>query len=187
MKIKITPKKIRHLILLLVLVLAGQYTANQALIQRELQSLDPAIVMGEIDELQSDTNLVTKVVDGDTFKISRNHTEDTVRLLSIDTPELNQSTNQPDCYALEASLYLQSLILNQSVILVPDTLQPDRDRYGRLLRYVYLPDNTFVNGLLVQEGYARAYTKINSDHLNYILNLEDQARQQQKGLWSACQ
>ena len=90
-------------------------------------------------------NTVTKVIDGDTIEIE---TEERVRLICIDSPE----TNEP--YYTEAKNFLISYILNKKVKLVKDV--SETDRYGRLLRYIYLEDE-FVNGVLVEEGYARVY------------------------------
>jgi len=76
--------------------------------------------------------------------------------------------------------------MDKHVRLETDSLQGDRDRYKRLLRYVYLEDGTFINAKLVQDGYAFAYTAADSDFLDQFRDLERQAREQGKGLWGAC-
>jgi len=81
-------------------------------------------------------------------------------------------------------------LLQQKVYLAYDTVQPQRDRYQRLLLYVYLPksDGTtlFINQYLVAEGFARIYDKVKSRELKNFQQLEMQAKKEQKGLWRAC-
>jgi endonuclease YncB( thermonuclease family) len=89
--------------------------------------------------------IVTRVIDGDTFELN---TGDRVRLILIDAPESNEK-----CY-LEAKTRLQQLVLNKEVRLEKDV--SETDKYGRLLRYVYV-DSIFVNYQLVREGLAYAY------------------------------
>jgi micrococcal nuclease len=89
--------------------------------------------------------IVTRVIDGDTFELN---TGDRVRLILIDAPESNEK-----CY-LEAKTRLQQLLLNKEVRLEKDV--SERDKYGRLLRYVYV-GSIFVNYQLVREGLAYAY------------------------------
>ena len=95
------------------------------------------------EEVSDDT--VIRVIDGDTFELA---TKDRVRLICIDTPELG------DKGSYEAKEYLESLVLNKEVRLEKDI--SETDRYGRLLRYVYV-NETFVNKELVQKGYAEIY------------------------------
>ncbi|MGJ3238763.1 MAG: thermonuclease family protein [Anaerolineae bacterium] len=90
---------------------------------------------------------VVNVVDGDTIDVVIGGTEYRVRYVGINTPERDEV-----CYQ-EASAANSALVLNQTVRLVPDT--SDTDRYGRLLRYIYVGD-TFVNRQLVADGYAEA-------------------------------
>jgi len=99
---------------------------------------------------------VSEVIDGDTFILSSG---ETVRLLCINAPEKDQEGYE------EATFYLRYLILNQQVILESD--QTDKDSYGRLLRYVYLnnSDKTFVNHLLVENGYSKIYRYGNDTRL----------------------
>ena len=130
------------------------------------------------------TGFVTRVVDGDTFVAIVDSEEVKVRLVGIDTPEI-KTKDASDCYALEAKLKLKELIEKQQVRLTSDSFQPDKDRYGRLLRYAFLEDLD-INKELISLGYARAYTKIKSDQLVTYLDLEQEAREGSKGLWEAC-
>jgi len=117
-------------------------------------------------------NTVTKVIDGDTIEIE---TEERVRLICIDSPE----TNEP--YYTEAKNFLISYILNKKVKLVKDV--SETDRYGRLLRYIYLEDE-FVNGVLVEEGYARVYRYSPDTKLcDKLSALETKAKNDKLGIW----
>jgi len=185
---KATPRNLIRLGLLIVLAFLGQYTASQTLVNRELKSLDPAQVLGEISPTPPpDFYQVTKIVDGDTIKVDINGQTETVRLLSIDSPEVHKPGTPVQCYGPEATDHLSLLLADGIVRLEPDTKQGDRDRYQRLLRYVYLPDGSEVNSTMVKDGYARAYTTIKSDQLPLMLELQQQAQDQHLGLWSACQ
>jgi micrococcal nuclease len=76
----------------------------------------------------------------------------------------------------------------RAVTLTTDPTQAERDRYGRLLAYVYRePDGAFVNAHLVRDGYARTLTIApNVAHANQFAQLARSARQSGRGLWSAC-
>ena len=131
---------------------------------------------------------VTKVIDGDTIQID---TGQKIRYIGMDTPELHKPRTPVQCFAELAYEKNRDLVLGKKIKLVKDV--SETDRYGRLLRYIYLQDKTatadgtFVNAYLVQEGYARVLTVppdvANSD---YFLKLQQQAQAQNKGLWSAC-
>ena len=94
--------------------------------------------------------LVSKVVDGDTIQLSDGRK---VRYIGIDTPETVHPSKAVECYGQEASVKNKELVLGKTVGLEKDV--SDTDRYGRLLRYVYL-DGIMINDLLVKEGFAKA-------------------------------
>ncbi|MCL4249241.1 MAG: thermonuclease family protein [Anaerolineae bacterium] len=123
---------------------------------------------------------VTRVVDGDTIEVSIAGNHDRIRLIGIDTPEYGR------CYADEATARQVALTANQVVLLEADTSQDDRDKYGRLLRYVWLPDGRMVNAILVAEGYAFEYTY--RDPYRYVeefMQLEHGAHLVDLGLWAS--
>lgn len=146
-----------------------------------------------INILSQETYLVTKVNDGDTFEIE---TGDRVRLLGIDTPEKWESgkldkdseRSGKDKETIKklgalASEYTENTLLNKKVILISDSTNSDKDRYGRLLRYAYLEDGTFFNLKIIQDGYAYAYTKYPIIFQNEFLEAQRQARENSLGLW----
>lgn len=134
-------------------------------------------------EQPQETFLVTRVVDGDTIEIEGGKR---VRYIGIDTPETVDPNRPTGCYGKEASNKNSELVLNKKVRLVKDV--SDTDRYGRLLRYVYI-DNTFVNDYLVKEGYAKASTYAPDVKFSeQFAASEREARENKRGLWgSACE
>ncbi len=126
----------------------------------------------------SNTGLVKKVIDGDTLQMADGSK---VRLIGIDAPE----TSQNECYAQESTDYLASLTQDKEITLTRDTLNSDKDKYGRLLRYIYL-ENENINLKLIQEGYAVYYGKYPFELADTFRQTEKQSKEQKLGLWSAC-
>ncbi|WP_324825160.1 thermonuclease family protein [Sinanaerobacter sp. ZZT-01] len=100
---------------------------------------------------------VIRVVDGDTFVALLNEQEEKVRLIGVDTPESvhPDKSKNTEAGAL-ASEYASGLLENQTVQLELDV--QERDKYGRILAYVYLEDGTFLNEKLILDGYAKIAT-----------------------------
>ena len=126
---------------------------------------------------------VIRVIDGDTFVLD-NGTEkgDKVRLIGIDAPETrNSGKRKIGFYGKEAKEYLTNLIADKQIRLQFDVGK--RDRYGRLLAYVYLGD-LFINAELVKRGYAQVYTvPPNVKYAELFVELEREARKARRGLW----
>jgi micrococcal nuclease len=132
---------------------------------------------------------VVRVVDGDTLTALIDGRREEVRLLGIDTPEVHRPDTPVQCYGPQASARTRALLPpDTSIRVVTDPSQDRRDRYGRLLAYVYRePDGAFVNAQLVRDGYARTLTIApNVAHANQFAQLARSARQSGRGLWSAC-
>jgi micrococcal nuclease len=128
--------------------------------------------------------LVTRVVDGDTFKIDLGGgRDDTVRMLGIDTPETVKLDAPVETYGKEASEYTKKLLTGKTACLEADV--GERDRFDRRLAYVYLEDGTFVNERLVAEGYATALTiPPNVRFADELEDAEQKARRAGLGLWN---
>ncbi len=122
---------------------------------------------------------VRRVIDGDTLVVVTANGEETVRLLAVDTPE------RGDCYAPEATRFLAEKTA-EGVVLESDVTQPDRDRFGRLLRYVNVNEQN-LNLQMLQQGMARRYDLKGRDRYAAALDAaEAQARSEGVGLWGAC-
>jgi len=123
---------------------------------------------------------VIKVIDGDTIVIEGG---EIVRYIGINSPETGQ--DKDDCFAQEAFNANKELIEGKEVKLEKDV--SERDKYGRLLRYVWV-DDIFVNEYLVRYGYALS-VKYPPDikYAEQFDSLEKQAQEENIGLWSLCQ
>src|ERR687884_763662 len=129
---------------------------------------------------------VERVVDGDTVVVRLGGREERVRYIGMDTPESVKPGTPVQCYAEAAARENRRLVAGRRVRLVPDA--ESRDRYGRLLAYVYRePDGLFVNAELVRRGYARLLTiPPNVAHEAQFRRLARHARAAGRGLWSRC-
>ncbi|MGH2722929.1 MAG: thermonuclease family protein [Actinomycetota bacterium] len=128
---------------------------------------------------------VLRVVDGDTIHVLRGGRDVTIRLIGIDTPEVDWYGGQAECYGARAGRFLMRLLEGERV-----RLEFDRDRidpYDRTLAYVYLEDGRMVNELLVRRGYAEVTIFEPNDRYEPDLRAaESRAREGDAGLWSAC-
>jgi micrococcal nuclease len=129
---------------------------------------------------------VISITDGDTISVSMDGKKEKIRLLAIDTPETKDPRKEVQCFGAKASQRMQDFVSGKYVRLEEDSNQPDRDKYGRLLRYVYLEDGTNINAEMVKQGYAFAYIKYPTSQLDNMKNLEKSARESKAGLWDSC-
>jgi micrococcal nuclease len=143
----------------------------------------PEDILAQVDS--SIDYLVTKVIDGDTIEVNINGRNMKVRYIGINTPETINSGQKAGCLADEATLRNKRLVEGQQVRLVSDV--SETDKYGRLLRYVYVGD-VFVNMALVNEGFAKAITyPPDVKFAQSFLEAEKTARERKVGLWGkAC-
>lgn len=130
----------------------------------------------------TETLPVVSVVDGDTIKVSINGKTESVRLIGVDTPETVHPTKGVQPYGPEASAYTKQRLTGQQVRLEFDAEQ--RDKYGRLLAYVWLGDEMF-NATLLREGYAQLMTvPPNVKYVDQFTALQQEAREAGRGLWA---
>jgi len=124
---------------------------------------------------------VVRVSDGDTIRVRLpSGAEERVRYIGVDTPERTGA----ECYADEATAYNARLVGGRRVRLVLDA--EERDRYGRLLAYVFA-GGVFVNARLVRDGYAQPLTvPPNVRFEDRFTRLAREARHARRGLWASC-
>ncbi len=128
---------------------------------------------------QTTTAKCVRVVDGDTIKLGN---DEKVRYIGVDTPETKHPYKPVQFFGHEASQFNRNLVAGERVTLEYDAGR--RDRYNRLLAYVYVGD-MFVNAELVAQGYAQTATYApNLRYQELLLYLQKQAREAGKGLWS---
>jgi len=129
---------------------------------------------------------VVYVTDGDTIKVMQGGTKQTVRLIGVDTPETKDPRKPVQCFGQEASKKTTDLLLGKHVRLEYDPVAGDKDKYSRLLRYVFLDDGTNVSKQLIFDGFAHEYTyeaqlyKYRDD----FKAAEKDARENKRGLWA---
>jgi micrococcal nuclease len=122
---------------------------------------------------------VVRVVDGDTFEIAGG---ERVRLIGVDTPETVKPGDPVERFGPEASSFAKKTIEGKEVRLVLDV--QERDRYGRILAYVYLRDGTFLNAELLRMGLAQVMTvPPNVRFAGEFLEIQRAAQQAGTGMW----
>jgi micrococcal nuclease len=111
---------------------------------------------------------------------------ETVRLIGVDTPEIKDPRKPVEHFAREASQYTSRLLKEQRVRLEIQATPTSRDRYGRVLAYVFREkDNLLVNKEIILQGYGHAYTKYPFDtaRMEEFREVERSARVAKRGLW----
>lgn len=145
----------------------------------------PAETAGENEAAAAKYYPVVKVVDGDTIDVNLDGKTERIRFIGLNTPETVDPRKPVECFGREASGKAGEIMAGQEVRLEADPSQGDRDKYGRLLRYVYLKDGTDVVLKLISDGYGYEYTYDlpykNQDQYN---KAEAEAREGGRGLWA---
>jgi micrococcal nuclease len=130
---------------------------------------------------------IVKVVDGDTVDIDLDGHTERVRLIGVNTPETKHPTKPIECFGTEASAYLTQLLPKGTTVRIERDVEA-RDRYGRMLLYLYLGSNDlFINLDLVARGYGTPLSiEPNTFHRNDFVRAAAQAEAANVGLWKAC-
>jgi micrococcal nuclease len=123
------------------------------------------------------------VIDGDSIVVKINGQEEKVRLIGVNTPELDHPEKQISDLAKKAKMFTKKMVEGKEVILEFD--QQRRDEYERLLAYVYLLDGTFLNAEIIKQGYGYTYTKFPFKYLEEFRQFEKKAKNNKRGLWKS--
>jgi micrococcal nuclease len=132
---------------------------------------------------------VTRHVDGDTVHVTLENPPagfnrvEKIRMIGVDTPETVYPGRDVEYFGREASGFTKRELLGKDVYLALDW--DTRDKYGRLLAYIYTDGGECHNAELIRQGYAHAYTRFPFQFLEEFRNLERQARTAGAGLWRA--
>lgn len=160
------------LISLILLALGGKYAAPQA---------------KQVAQTQNPGNYkVVEFYDGDTIAIDMNGVKEKVRFIGVDTPETHDPRKAVQCFGKAASEFTKTTIGTNPVRLEADPTNQNRDRYGRLLRYVYLPDGRLMNAEIIKQGYGFAYLGFPFQKSDEFRQLQTEAREANRGLWGSC-
>jgi micrococcal nuclease len=126
---------------------------------------------------------VSSVHDADTLTVRLSSGVEKVRLIGIDSPELEDERPEYRTFGFAARDYARSRVDGATVTLAVDSKQSNRDKYGRLLRYVILGDGTNLNEELVRKGYAKVYERFSFDMKSEFKKAEAEAKRESLGLW----
>jgi len=171
----------------IVALLAALFGLNPETIKSSLQ-LSPHLLIPILGEAK--TTYVKRVIDGDTIVLGNGRK---VRYIGVDAPEIfHDSTGKKtgeECGADKAYLANKKLVEGKTVRLEKDI--SETDKYGRLLRYVYLPSSPsgelFVNDYLMQNGFTKTMTiKPDIKYASIFLYSQNLAKEKNIGLWKEC-
>ena len=129
---------------------------------------------------------IAHFVDGDTIAVDMNGKSETIRFIGVDTPETHKPNTPVQCYGPAAAAFTKNTIGSQKVRLGLDPKSSNRDRYNRLLRYVYLPDGTLLNQKLIEQGFGFYYPYFPFTKSDIFLAAEQQAMAAHRGVWGNC-
>jgi micrococcal nuclease len=129
---------------------------------------------------------VAEVIDGDTIDLAipdAKYPTTRVRLLGVDTPETRNPQTGVMYYGPEASAFTKKLCENQQVTVLLDAVADQRDKYGRLLAYIRLPDGSILNQRLIAEGFGYADLRFEHSFYDSYALLQEEVVRDKKGLW----
>jgi endonuclease YncB( thermonuclease family) len=131
---------------------------------------------------------VVRFSDGDTITVDMNGKNETIRFIGVDTPETHDPRKKVQCYGPAASAFTKNTITaHGSVVkLAADSQSSNRDKYNRLLRYVYLSDGTLLNQKIISDGYGFYYPYFPFTKSADFDAAEKQAMAANRGLWGNC-
>ncbi len=182
--------KRRHatIFILCLLLAAALVWLDHSPIRRSWQAQPKSgeqVKASDFEKYHDKTFTVLKIVDGDTIDIDvpddkYNHTR--IRLWGIDTPETKNPKTGVMYFGPEAADFTTKSALGRQVTVYLEEHRT-RDKYGRLLAYIKLPDGGFLNEALLSEGLAYADTRFRHSFYHKYKQLEAAARRQKKGLW----
>ncbi len=153
---------------------------------RALAAIALSLLLGTLalSTAGDEAGTVLRVVDGDTLQIRIGGRTEKVRLIGVDTPESVDPRRPVQPFGKEAAEFTRRLAGGKGVTMRGEPGAPGRDRYNRLLRYVYLPDGTLLNAEIIRQGYGHAYVRQPFSRLEEFRTYERQAREKGLGLWA---
>ena len=167
-------KKLSYLFFYVFLVAGLGIALNQSLKQF------PEILSSSSTGSNKEQITLTKVIDGDTIKVIVGGTEQSVRLIGLNAPEIG------DCRGDWSRSELEKLLADQTILLESDTTQGEKDKYGRLLRYIHTGRGLNVNEKIIEIGGAKEYTYDKDyKYKELFVNAQNTAKKDKLGVWGA--
>lgn len=181
----LSKKQKQYLIAIALVLIASLFGIDLNELKKVQKDIIPTATPIPFPTGQTVESKVTSVVDGDTIVVEGGHK---VRYIGVNAPETSKDTSGKktgeQCYADESYLENKRLVEGKVVRLIRDV--SDTDKYGRLLRYVYIED-LFVNDHLVKNGFARTMTiKPDIKYASLFLNSQNSAKEEIVGIWKNC-
>lgn len=161
------------------------YAVTTPPVEPKVEVEQPTVIQDTVAEKPVNASKVITVVDGDTVKVELDGVHETLRIIGLNTPETVDPRKPVECFGQEASNKAKELLDGQFVTLEADTTQGERDKYGRLLRYVFLPDGTDFGKWMISQGFAYEYTySVGYKYQQDYKAAQREAESAQRGLWA---
>lgn len=186
-KVKIILGVIGLLIFAQVLQVASSTPTNKTASQTSSTSSEPTATepTPTIQAQPKSLYDVVKVIDGDTIDVSIDGKIERIRLIGVDTPEVVDPRKPVQCFGQEASAKMHKLLDGKKVSLESDQSQGDKDKYSRLLRFVFTEDNINVAHELILSGFAHEYTyNLPYKYQKEFKEAQQFAEKNELGLWA---
>lgn len=181
-------KFIFSLVIFFILVLYQRLSpSEQVLSGSTKQTSDENKVITTTLEVKQEAQVV-RIIDGDTIEVLLSNKKEKVRVIGINTPEEVDPRKKVECFGKEASSFAKEILEGKIVLLESDPTQQDRDKYNRLLRYVFVNSVDF-GRFMIEQGYAYEYTyDLRYKYQKEYKEAEKNAREKGVGLWldTAC-
>ena len=143
--------------------------------------ITPDITNAEGKPITDNYHYCSYVIDGDTIVVMIDGRREKVRLIGVDTPEKDGPYTKKEPFSREAAVFTKKMAEGKYVELKYDLER--RDKYGRILAYVYLENGTFLNAELIKQGYGKVFRKFQFKHRDNFIRYEQEARKNRMGLW----
>ena len=162
-------------------------TTTSALDTKDIESIVSSTIetADKHDVSKFEEYALQEVIDGDTIRVKYNGSSEKVRFLLVDTPETNHETLGEQPYGPEAKAFVKQLLADQDTVYLEFDVS-NRDKYDRLLAYIYTKDGINVQEQLLKNGLARvAYIyEPNTKHVDWFKDIQETAQKSHIGIWS---
>lgn len=178
------------LLVVIILIVPSSDKKEEVQTGQNLPSESPvvsnkAVVKVNQKPQESGTYAVVKIIDDDTLDLNINGKVERIRLIGMNTPETVDPRKPVECFGKEASNRAKELLIGKSVKIESDPAEDTRDKYDRLLLYIFLSDGTNFAKKMIMEGYAYEYTyDVKYKYQAEFKQAQKYAEDNKLGLWA---